>query len=661
MSNHRCHVCSAGVLSALSLLALVGACGGPGGGAPDPGIPDAGVPDASGPPNWAKHLAIISPKRGATLDGDPSIKVMGTAPAEVRSLTVNGIAVTPDPSGSFTYQVQASHGMNIVVVEGMDDAGGMERLVRSFYYAPTWAKPDPDNPESTLSGDAVVGWLGKPIFDNGDDPRTDLTTVVTAVVQDMIDSIRKQFPFTVRKDDKPKPCPYTEFSATNPRFGTPRVSIGLRSGELVIGVFIPNIRANGSVKTGKAKESWGIPNPANLTHCNKRFSASLKIASAEATAVVGISTSGGEIYPVTKSTDVQIKGVDINIENKVLGFLTNWLIDIFENKNPIPCGGGVPCFAPGGIAGVIESFMQEPLAGAMGSMFAGVLGSVAVDQTIHVPPFIGTGPGVEMRLLSRLQAFDPSAEGVRYAMTGTVVAPPVDGGYPSLGAVVRNWCGNEDASQFSLQDKGAHPLQVAVNDDLINQALYSLHQAGLLSGDLTDIEELKDDPLLAAANLEGTFDALLPPLFNTCTPDGQPLLQVGDLRATAQFELLGKQLEVQIHASVEAPVTLELFQPEDAGPERLRLAIADVTRIQVETRSLTAEGRETVKAIRETLERLLIPKLLSFIEDRTFSFPVPELDLHRMHPAVPAGTTIGLDLDSIGPRDGFTLAVGNIK
>ena len=153
----------------------------------------------------------------------------------------------------------------------------------------------------------------------------------------------------------------------------------------------------------------------------------------------------------------------------------------------------------------------------------------------------------------------------------------------------------------------------------------------------------------------------MPPLFNTCTPDGRALLQMGDLRLTVRFKLARQRLQLQVHLGLEVPVTTEVQQPSEGGPQRLGLSTAPGIRIEAETQNLARGDQSVFKLVRSLLELELVPQIVSYVEGLSLSLPVPHFDLSTVSEALPTGTTITAEIAKISHRDGYTVVAGDIK
>jgi hypothetical protein len=143
-------------------------------------------------------------------------------------------------------------------------------------------------------------------------------------------------------------------------------------------------------------------------------------------------------------------------------------------------------------------------------------------------------------------------------------------------------------------------------------------------------------------------------VINTCKKGG-PVLQIGDLRAKLDFELLGQPIELVVHVALEAPIALETDGP------RIKLAISKPSLLEIESKDVTAGGSKVFKAVQLLLEAQLVPQLTKLLEDQSISVPIPELDLQQMDASLPAGTKVRLKVNKIVHRDGYTLAQGTVE
>ena len=199
-------------------------------------------------------------------------------------------------------------------------------------------------------------------------------------------------------------------------------------------------------------------NPA----CSVGVSGKVKASSIVATAKVVLSVQAGVLKAEATETTAQIHNFDIDISG-IWGFLTNWLVNTFE----------------GDLKDKLEKALKAELDEQLGPLFTKGFGSLAIDEQLSLGPFVGEGAPVVLDLLTRPGALTLREGGVHYAMDGTAVsAPRIQ--QASLGSIAHGGCSAAEAPPFAFHETAQSPLQVAVSDDLLNQALYSLHQGGLL-------------------------------------------------------------------------------------------------------------------------------------------------------------------------------------
>jgi hypothetical protein len=421
-------------------------------------------------------------------------------------------------------------------------------------------------------------------------------------------------------------CDHADIDIKNVAYYPAKVSLDVNPGELLVKVVVNGLQA-------KVKADLDGPwyNPA----CAVGVSGKVKAKSVEVTARIGVTVQGDQLKVQATQTSAKVTGFDIDISG-IWGFLTNWLVDTFE----------------GDLEKDFEKQIKSALDAQIGPMLSKGVADLAIDEKIKAAPLVGQGPQVEVDVVSRLGAFELQGDGIRYGMKATAVAKPLSG-HTSLGSI-----GHGASTALAFQDKAQNPVQVAVSDDLLNQLLYSIHQAGLLKADVEQQDFAAELAKAAITDFEGSIDALLPPIYNSRTK-GAPLLQLGDVRLKLKFKMLGSPVEMQVHASLEVPVGLEVRQ--DAAGQRMHLSIKQVSRLEMETKNL-ASGQSTIfDTVRVLMEKQVVPQLLSELQSQSVSFPIPEIDLGKMDKSIPAGTKIKPQLTQVEQRDGYLLVIGAVK
>lgn len=569
------------------------------------------------------QLEISSPARGATLDGATTVAVEGKVIGKATGLTLNGAALTVAADGSFSTTVQAVYGMNVLVLVGKDEQNVEQQLVQSFYYSTRWRSTNPGAPKAALLDNAVRGWLGAAVFDSGG-ARLDIAEVIERKLKAL--DVASLVPSSQRINSVVG-CDYADITISNVSVGPATVTLTTSAAGLGVKVRFPNLSA--AVK-GKLSGAWY--NPA----CLISVSGTVKASAVEVTTTIQTSVAQGTLSASAKQTAAKVQGFDIQISG-IWGFLTNWLVNRFEDD----------------LARDLETMVTGEINKQVGPALAGGIGGLAFDELLEVPALVGN-QSASVTLVSQLSALTFEQGGARYALDGTAVAQPVVT-HASLGSLGYA-CGTGGAA-FGFTDKSTYPMQLAISDDLINQLLYSFHRAGLLQISLSKQEAsqlLGGIAGTAITDLQANLDALLPPVINTCKPGG-PVLQIGDLRATLDFKLLGQPVQMAVHVALEAPLAVE------AEGERLKLAISKPTLLEIESKDLTAGGSKVFKAVRLLLDVQLVPKLTDLLNDKSISVPIPKLDLQQMDPSLGAGSTVQLKVSTIVQRDGYTVAQGAIQ
>ena len=115
-------------------------------------------------------LTIEEPPWGSTLDGKPSVKLVGKAGdagAGVKSLKVNGKLAFPDALDTWYAQHGAQHGLNLIHAVAEDLGGEVSEAIRGFYYASKYYPTDASTPKGALVKHGMQLFVGKDLIDDG--------------------------------------------------------------------------------------------------------------------------------------------------------------------------------------------------------------------------------------------------------------------------------------------------------------------------------------------------------------------------------------------------------------------------------------------------------------------------------------------------------------
>lgn len=575
-------------------------------------------------------LVIEQPARGATLTGKPAVNVTGQAAddvAGVTSLLVNGDTVDVKGDGSFTHILLAHQGMNPIVAEAMDLGGKLSHATRAFTWSPSWYDIDASKPDSGRVPGGLQIWLGKTFIDDGvHDPMDpdDLATMIEKVVSSLDLS-------SVVPSPAVSSGPYKVY-LKNLAFFPPKVALtpfdgGIRTG-VVINEFKVKVEAIGSCKilfidVCPDVKGW------------------VKAKSITIDADVLASAKNGQADVKLGATKVKINGLDVDIEG-ILGSLFDFLVDWFVDS----------------FTGQIEKTFESQLGDMVSGMVGGLFESLALNETFEVEPFLGGGDPVTLQITTKIGELTFSPKGGLIAMDANIITSKKTAQSP-LGSIARANCGKAKQEFFEL-DKDRE-IGLAIHDDLINQALFSVWWGALLDGAvdpsmLGDLGGLQDMGIKDLSIKTLLFAA---PLLTSCNPGQQLKLQLPDAYIEIGLNMAGVALDLGVFVSLELEAAVQMVQT--AVDKQIGLSIGDLTLFNLEIVSINPGWEEAIP----DLEKLFKEKLLEAVEgglgeQALPTFPIPEIDLSTLDPSIPPGTALNLILNDLIRDAGYTSINGEV-
>jgi hypothetical protein len=574
-------------------------------------------------------ITIAFPPRGATLTGDPTVTVTGTVTSKAGAITefnINGAAVALDPDGSFAHPLESSQGMNLIIAETLDELGGTARTTPAYYFSTVWYPVDAADPKKAMVQDGLMVFLGPEVWDDND--TSDVDDLATVMVYYMASLDLGALIKNPVSTGKYLWCDYV-VNVSNIQYGDPDIDLIPIDGGLHQKVVIPDFSADIQI------DSSGFL--CSLADMKGKATAT----DIEIVADVLIASNGGVVSATMSQSNVTVHGLNIQISGG-WGFLLNWLIDFFEDS----------------FAAQLEDAFEKQLGAQIPKAIVDALNSLALDQSIPVAPFMDDGEAVVLKIKTGLSSAKFTPQGAALGMQATVVVPKVTPHNP-LGSIGRAACLTGLAEPFTFPMKGQ--LELALHDDFFNQIPYGMYLGGLLEMDLTSEQLGVDLSQYGLDNVDLHVDFLLPPIMTSCTPDSATVLQIGDMRVDGQMNLYGLPVEMTVYASMETEAGLVPVTKDD-GTKELSIALGDVRIMEVEVAAVTGplEGAEEVLV--SLIENQLMGGFLdNFSGGAMGAFPIPDVDLSGVNPAVPADAKISLDLKEVLRVLGYWVLTGDVK
>ena len=594
-------------------------------------------------------LTIDYPPWGSTLEGKPSVPVKGTAGDQtsgVKTLTLNGKAAYAQVKscqidadcaagtcltetglcsvGTWTSQHGAKHGLNRLLAETADLGGEKAKATRGFYYSGKYYPIDGNQPQAALVPGGLQVFLGKDFLDDGvhDPSKPDDLATLMEVVLAGLDLNTLLPPGGLSQGD-------VEVTLSNLKFGKPKISLKPVDGGLDMKIEIPNFSMDLAVK---AKQKLG---PISVT---LKVSGNLEMAKITIFAGLGIEVLNGSPNTKITKSSAQIDGLKIHVDG--LAGLFDFVFNIVLN----------------GFKGQITDALVKAMNDQIPPLISGLLKQFAINQAISLPGLLPGQPATSIQLVSKLMSMNFTPAGGLLKLDAGFVAQK---GTPHtvLGAIARANCVGSVEDAFAIDQN--QRLQIAIHDDFINQALYSIWFAGALAQKGLDLGALAGSSTASPFPLEGAtmdIDLFLQPMLESCgmADPMQVKLQVGDAFAQMNLPLGDPPLQLGLFLSLEVGAKLALTAAAD-GSQTLSVAIDKTIEHHIELVSISKEFADSKKVFEDLIVKLLTDQLTKGIPGLDkLTLALPSLDLGALLPGLPAGAKIGLKIKKLDRSGGYT-------
>ncbi len=602
-------------------------------------------------------VLITNPPRGATLNGDPLVHVQGTcidATSAVKSLTINGQPVTLSNDGTFTYDITSVWGMNPIQWEAHDQWDNISTGVQTYYYSTKWYTSDFNAPKDSEINDAIGIWLSQTVLDSPPHDHKaphDIATVLEIVLGTI------------------------DLSSLLGANGIP-LNIPIAGGIAING----NITIK-NVKLGDPATNDGYPLIAmEVLQGGVHVGATIYSFSADIELDMAIPPIPAAKVTIQLTADKIDLGIDIFLSKdpttgKLVSSAQNTTLN-FTNLKALPINGPFSN-AINPILGQIESAILAPLTNlitgilgptlnsTIGGALGNALGALAINTTIPLGPFIGKGAPANLKLTSDIgtlafQAKQGIVFGLAASMTAAKTVPHI-----VLGSIGRAGCLVDKAKPEVFNPTEKYGLEVGLADDFVNQLLEAIWNGGLLTLSL-DSSVLGNVNLTqyGVSNLSVETDFMLPPILNTCL-DGEWLtLQIGDMGIHAVLSFSGTPIDMYAYAMVTAQIKIQAVpDPKNPGSKAISVVInpdPNSLKIVLEVTKINSEALP-FKDIFVGLITGMVPSLVGGMSSGLGAIPLPSIDLSTLSPAIPAGTTLSIDIQEIANVVGYTYIRGTIK
>jgi hypothetical protein len=585
------------------------------------------------------RIVVTSPLRAATIvGGSPgTVVVSGTVTSgagPITSFTINGTTVAVNPSnGAFTYNMAASPGSNVIVIEASDVLGTEDRIVQSYHYSANYTLPN-GTPGTGAVNPGLGIWLDQDSLDDGRaPPPTDLAAIFRSVLLGLDLS--------------------TFIDTTQP----------LAEDQAGYDIYVRSIGFSGATTQLQAIDG-GMHVTASLTGITGRLfydctslvclitgdsGGNLLMDSIVINADLMISVRPDHTLQVTVvNPTTMVNNLRITADRAVLNFLLSIIFPTIRD----------------GLVADLQTDLSAQLSAVLGPLVEDGLSALAINQTFGLPRLDGSTPDISVNLASDFSYTDfqdptPGPQGgaiglrawASAATRGTPTGYPFDA---NQGVPMRNNCG---APPQQMVIPRIAPLEIVFPDDTMNQILRGAWWGGLLQFPVDpSLLSGVDLTMYGVSNLDLDVSGWLPPIASDCNAAGDLRLYIGDLRIDANMSLFGQPLDAVVYVAFEAPIRLGA----NSATGEIEIVVSAVENVEVEVHVVQESMLSAQPALQSLLETQLVPALGGLLGGGAplTSFPLPEMDLSEAL-GQPPGTSVVRIVPLTAPLPGPERQSGN--
>lgn len=609
--------------------------------------------DSAGP-----MVLISEPKRGATLNGDQNVKVKGTvidATSAVKTFKINGSEVTVAGDGSFEFIIPSLQGMNPIEWEAADEWGNASTGVQTYYYSTKWYLSDYTLPKDSEINDAIGIWLSQNVLDNGTHNHVkpnDIVSVLEIVIgtldlNQLLGGAVNLAPISVGGILTVTPgLGNLKLGDPTKNGGYPYITMEVLNGGIALSAKIYGFSADLNLEIAVGPLP-GLKTVTTIAADEIDVSLDIYLAKDPAT---------GKLVSTVKNTKIQLQNLTILPTGPISNFI-NGIIPM----NQFIAQLETLILAP--LTNLLTSVLAPQLDQLLGGALGNVFGALAINTTIPLGPFIGTGPAANLKLTSDIGTIlFQEKQGLVFGLMASMTSEKKVT-HEVLGSIGRASCLAENGKPEVFNPSTKYGLEVGLADDFVNQLLHAIWSGGLLTLALdSSVLGNVDLSQFGVSNLSVETDFWLPPILNTCADGEWMTLQIGDLGIHAMLDFGGTPIDMFAFAMVQAKVKITAVpDPANPGSKAISLELDPASiSLKLEVTKINSEAL-AFKDIFVGLITGLVPSLVGGISGGLGAIPLPAIDLSTLSPAIPAGTTLSLDIQKIENIAGYTYIRGTIK
>ncbi len=576
------------------------------------------------------EIVITYPPRGAMIVGPPDeVTVTGYVTSQGGGITeflINDQPVHLFEDGSFAHTIVPHAGTNVLRSVAGNQAGGQYAGVRAFQFSHHYYPAHPETADAGRIPNGIRIYLGEPVWDDDDTfTRDDFATLILLMLGDF--DIASMIPDPLAKT-KVAWCKVT-VRAKNIHYNGPDLDLKPTHGGLHAEVRLTNFRIDIDANTS----GFLCPDLSGDVSASRIAVGTDMLINVPAPGVVEVQVANP--YANVDSLDISLDGL--------LGFLFNWLIDLFSDT--------IADQLEAMVVGQIQSFAP---------MLQDALASFDLEQDIEIPPLMGSGNPTTVHLSMVVGSAEFDTLGGVIGMSVSATAPKGITRFP-LGSISRSECLRIYEEPFAFIEIGE--VEMGISDDMINQIVYATWYGGALKFAMTadDFPDLKEAAQYGISDMQVDVDMLLPPMVTDCFADRKFRMQIGDVHIHSSFVMLDQPLVMDAYASASANLMIDVVNTP-TGPE-LAFGIWDLEVAQIEVETVTGGLAQAKAALTELIQDTMLPVFFEQLAGGTIAtFPLPEIDLSEISSGTfPPGTSFKFEARKIYRGSGFSVVSGDVK
>ena len=592
-------------------------------------------------------IVVTAPERGLTADAQTQVVVKGTIEdnlGKIGWLEVAGKKVSVSEAGGlFSVPVPLEYAVNSLIVRAADPYENVAEVGRAVLWSPSWYALTMPSMDSDGVSKAVVAILGQEGIDDGDHNPAELDDLAT-----IVEVLLSTLDLTALL-----PNPLTTFDLmgatwsvrmTELSFKAPKVSLELITGGLHAVLSIEDFAANVQIDT---------PCGASLAFiCGLLGDATtLNVPGTLAAGEVSLETDliakivGGELSVEATKAFVDIKDTSLYLPDPTAAFggYLNQLVNAGSD------------FVEPALVAALEAVLPFVIESQVKGVLGAFANALTIDQELELPAFVAGMDANRLGIQTHPSAMTFALDHMRLVMDGLAYSKDADRPRDVPGGVRFAGCGPAGGPPVPPP----HPMLAGLHEDLLNELLFAMWEGGRMNIDLGPVvADAIDLSMYGVALSALKVDALLPPVLNGCT--GKNRLQVGDLYVEAALSVTGESAQIGMWLQLEAPIQVGAASKTD-GKTEVSLAIGDFDSLVVESVKNLGFFEGDEPGLIDFAKNQLLPILLGQLLAGGMAFELPSMDVGSLSDAIPAGTALDFDVESVSRVGGYVVLSGTLK